>query len=207
MAKLAIIVYHKLLGQYPAEWITTFKESIENQTHWDFTIYEHNYNGGDERIFKESIYSSFELNNHAEAQNYLIDLAFDHGFDYVFNTNCDDFYSLDRIEKQLIYLEHGYDIVSSNFTLLDSNGEAYHTHTFDKLDIKAQLAKEHNVICHPVVAYSKHFWEFNRYRPFEIPYEDMKLWQRSIGSFRFIILEDVLCFHRVHSSSVGNSTK
>jgi hypothetical protein len=202
--KLAVIVFHSELTQYPKQWILDFSESILNQTYTDFDILELNYSGGEERIFASSIYEIIKLNNHAEAMNYLIDKAFASGYDFVFNANADDVFALDRIEKQLPYLEQGYDIVSSNFSLFNDKG-VFHTHRFDKLDIRRELERNHNVICHPVIAMSKHFWSYNRYKPELIPLEDMRLWQSSIRSFRFIILPDVLLYHREHEKSVGRS--
>jgi hypothetical protein len=202
--RICVIVFHSNLLQYPKQWILDFSESILNQTYSDFDILEINYSGGEERIFASSIYESIKLNNHAEAMNYLIDKAFASGYDYVLNSNCDDTYALDRIEKQLPYLLEGYDIVSSNFSLFNDKG-VFHTHRFDKLNIRHELERNHNVICHPVIAMSKHFWSYNRYKPEQIPTEDMKLWQRTIRSFRFIILKDVLLFHREHEGGVGRS--
>lgn len=205
MTKIAILVFHKNADKiYPKEWIDEFRDSILNQTYKDFTIYELNYGGEDYRIFDNSVFLREALTNHAEAMNHLIDLSFDGYCDYVLITNVDDYYALDRIEKQLPYLEQGYDIVSSNFSLFNDEG-VFHTHQFDKLDIKKELEKNHNVICHPVIGMSKNFWRSNRYYPHEIPTEDLQLWKRSVNSFRFIILKDVLCFHREHSNSVGRS--
>lgn len=201
--RIAVIVFHKQLHQYPKQWILDFSESILNQTFQEFSILELNYGGGEERIFACSVFESIEMNNHAEAMNYLIDKAFK-SYEFVFNTNVDDKYSLDRIEKQLPYLEKGYDIVSSNFSLFNDNG-TFHTHQFHKLNIKVELQQNHNVICHPVIAMSKHFWSYNRYKPELIPLEDLRLWQSAIRSFRFIILSDVLCYHREHEKSVGRS--
>lgn len=201
--KIALIVYHKNVTQYPKQWIIEFSESILNQTYQGFDILELNYGGGEEQIFACSIYESIEMNNHAGAMNYLIDKAF-LTYDFVFNTNIDDIYSLDRIEKQLPYLLDGYDIVSSNFVLFDANGD-FHTHQFHTLNIKHELNKDHNILCHPVVCYSKHFWKDNRYYGHQIPIEDLCLWQRSIRSYRFIILPEVLLRHREHLNAVGRS--
>ena len=206
MAKIGLICFHKNLGQNPTQWITDFRDSVDAQTNQNFIIFELNYGGGIERIFINSVFYSSELSNHAEAQNYLFSHVFDYGCDYAFNTNVDDTYSPDRIEKQLPYLDAGYDIVSSNFSLFNDEG-IFHTHEFDKLDIKKELAKNHNVICHPVVAMSKNFWRSNRYYPHEIPTEDLQLWKRSINSFRFIILPEVLCYHREHPNGVGRTKK
>lgn len=202
--KLALICYHKNVTQYPKQWIDEFSLSILGQTYQDFDIFELNYGGGEERLFACSEFESKELTNHAEAMNYLIDKCFELGYDYMLNTNVDDIYSLDRIEKQLPCMQQGYDIISSNFDLFDERG-TFHTHEFHTLNIRKELQANHNIICHPVVAISKHFWSWNRYYPHEIPLEDMKLWQRTVASFKFIILPDVLLHHREHTNSVGHS--
>lgn len=206
MAKIALIVFHKNADKiYPKKWIDDFRDSILNQTNQNFDILELCYSDDYFNIFDNSIFTKTTYDNHAQAMNRLIDIAFDvYSYDYAFITNVDDIYSLDRIEKQLPYLEQGYDIVSSNFSLFNDEG-VFHTHEFDKLDIKKELSKNHNVICHPVVAMSKNFWRSNRYYPHELPVEDLRLWQRSINSFRFIILPDVLCFHREHPNGVGRT--
>lgn len=202
--KISLIAYHKAVTQYPKQWIDEFSASILGQTYQDFDIFELNYGGGEERLFACSNFESKELLNHAEAMNYLIDKCFELGYDYTLNSNIDDIYALDRVEKQLPYMQQGYDVISSNFDLFNEEG-TYHTHQFHNLNIRKELSKNHNIICHPVVAISKHFWSFNRYFPHEIPFEDMKLWQRSIGSFKFIILPEILLHHREHAKSVGRS--
>lgn len=194
----SVIVFHKNVDKYPKDWILTFCGSILNQTFQDFDILELNYGGGEERLFACSDFESIEMENHAEAMNYLIDKSFRSGYTHVFNTNVDDWYTLDRFEKQIKYKD--FDVVSSNFTLVDEfTGNAYHTHYFNKMNIKRELDKGHNVICHPVVMISKNWWK--PYDPKDIPFEDMRAWQRG-GNF--VILPDVLCFHRVHKKSVGH---
>lgn len=206
MLKIAVIVYHKNVYQiYKPEWVELFKETLLNQTNKNFKIFELNYGGGVERIFDNSFYESATMPNFVYAMNYLLDKCFSGGFDYVFNLNSDDFYSLNRIEKQLEYAEKGIDIISSNFSLIQDD-ELIHTHRFDKLDIKTELDRKNNPLCHPVIAYSKKFWQQNRYNPDEIPFEDMLLWKRAIEKGNsFIILPEVLCYHRVHDNSVCNS--
>lgn len=196
---IAVIVYHKNVNQYPSQWIEEFKASILNQTYQDFDILELNYGGGEERIFENSIFTSKEFVNHAEAMNYLFDQV--GSYDYVFNTNIDDYYSKDRIAIQM---QSDADIVSSNFVLL-SNDKAYHVHRFENKDIFGELKRDHNIICHPVVRFSKRFILENRYAPEEIPFEDMLLWKRTISKYNFVVLPNILCFHRVHSNSVGHN--
>lgn len=215
--KIAVIVYHKNADIiYPKEWIDKFRESILSQTHQDFDIIELNYGcednrlGNGFRIFEDKSHNSrcFEANlpSFVVAMSILINYCIHNGYDYIFNTNCDDYYSLDRIEKQLVYLENGYDMVSSNFTLIDENDNHILQHEFDVLDLKTELKNNHNIIAHPAAAFNSSFFDENNYNEHEIPYEDLKLWQRAISNGSKIkILKDNLLFHRVHSKSVSNS--
>jgi hypothetical protein len=216
--KIALICYHKNADIiYPKEWIDQFRFSILNQTHKDFDIIELNYGCIDEnllgsgfRIFKDGSHNAryFEgnLKSFISGMNILIDYCKFNKYDYIFNTNCDDFYSLDRIEKQLVYLADGYDMVSSNFTLIDENNNKILEHEFDILDLKTELKNDHNIIAHPVVAFNANFFKENKYKEDEIPYEDLKLWQRAISNGSKIkIIKDNLLFHRVHSKSVSNA--
>lgn len=203
---IAVIVYHKnIFSLYDREWIDMFKYSIVYQTRKDFVIYELNYGGGEERIFENSVFQSIEMPTFVNAMNYLLDQAFELGATCAFNTNTDDFFSLNRIERQMRCIELGYDLVSSNFSLV-RDGKITHTHEFHLLDIKEQIEKWHNIIGHPVVAYSKSFWEKNGpYDPDQVPLEDLKMWQKGIENSEFIILPDVLLYHRLHDQSVCKS--
>jgi hypothetical protein len=203
--KCALIVYHKNAEAiYPDEWIFKFRESIEKQTYKQFDIFELEYGGGNLMIFENSIYESKELPTFVDAMNYLLDKVFSMGYDYCMNSNADDYFALNRVEKQLEYMNKGFDIISSNFSLV-RDYEVIHTHRFDKEDIKLQLSLNNNILCHPVICYSANYWKGNRYIPESIPYEDLLLWKRSIDNYKFVILEDVLCFHRLHSNSVCQS--
>jgi len=204
--KAAVICYHKNADKlYPPEWIYEFQHTILNQTNKSFDIFEMNYGGDDYRIFDYSFFYSKKQETFVDALQELLDICFVAGYDYVFNTNCDDFYSLARIERQLHYLKQGYDIVSANFHNVYESGEMKPL-MFHEKDIKKELELGHNVICHPVVAYSRNFWERNRYIANQIPLEDLMLWQRAYTNCKFIIMEDILCFHRIHESSVCRST-
>lgn len=201
----AVIVYHKNVWNYPSQWLIDFVDSIKKQSDKDFDIFELNYGGGDERLFAKSIFESKEFENHAQAMNYLLGKAYSLNYQYFFNTNVDDVYDLDRIAVQMRYLGQGYDIVSSNFTLFDEQRGTFLIHDFDGLNIGAELAKDHNIICHPVVAYSRRFVQYERYIPAEIPKEDLKLWQRTVNNYKYIIAPEVLLHHREHENSVGRS--
>lgn len=203
--KVALIAYHKnAFFLYKKEWIEQYKHSILNQTYKDFDLFELEYGGGTGRIFENSNYHSKEFPSFVYALNYLLDCLFFMGYDCVANTNVDDYHALDWLEKQLPYIEQGYDIVSSNFALVE-NDEVVHLHHFDKLDISLELSRNNNIICHPSVIYSKSFWKTNRYVPECQPLEDLMLWQKAIKKNKFFIHPDILLYHRLHSNSVCQS--
>lgn len=206
--KVALMSYHKNINSiYPPTWIHEYRESIENQTHDDFVIFEVAYGATQDRVFGESVYLHKEFPSFNHVQNFLLDQLFKIGFDCVFNSNLDDKYAPTWIEKMLSWIKKGYDIVSCNFVLFDGI-ELIKKHQFENLNIEEELAKDHNPICHPAVCYNKTFWEKgNRYIPEEVNTrnEDMRLWQRSIKNSKFIILPEHLCYHRIHSNSVCQS--
>jgi hypothetical protein len=218
--KLGVIFFHKNIREiYSERWIKKSVESMLNQSIGDFKIYEINY-GPDNfsiaeyfgNVDNEVFFVSKPLKNHAEAMNFIIDKAFSDGCDYVFNTNLDDCYHEERIEKQITKLDEGYDIVTSDFCYIEEIDEedriTHYKNIKSNTDIVFNLAHGHNVIAHPVVAYSKKFWESNRYNIDEIPMEDLRLWQRAIASgSRFYIMDDVLLFYRLHSNQItGNNS-
>lgn len=203
---IALICYHKNAQiLYPQRWIDEFKHSIVNQSFKDFKILEVEYGGGNYRVFEDSIYESITLPTFVHAMNYLLDKCFKEGYYAVGNLNLDDYYDVCRLEKQLFYIRHGWDIVSSNFALIKDDKPVL-VHRFERLNIREELAHNHNIVCHPAVMYSRRFIEKYKYDPSLVPLEDLKLWQRAIeGGMKFKIAPEVLCFHRLHPESVCNS--
>lgn len=200
----AIIIYHKNINKYPQEWIRLCLDSIFHQTFKKFTVFELDYGGDGIQVYQSSDFRTLKLPTHADAHNYLLDLAFKLSFDYVFNVNIDDYYALDRFAKQVKYAESGYDIISSNFYNIDGNGNILNSETWHDKNIEAEAAKEHNIIAHPVVCYSRNFWtKCSRLIPSEIPYDDFNLWKRSYKDFKFIILPEFLLYYRVHTNKIG----
>ena len=217
MMKLGVIFFHKNIKNiYQERWVKKCVESILNQTYQNFSIYEINYGGGEYSVLdgfsfsNHHVFISEEKENHAEAMNRIIELSFEDGCDYVFNTNLDDFYDPSRFEIQSSILKSGFDLVSSDFCYIEEI-EGKDEVTFNKNikefgDIKENLDKGHNVIAHPSVAYSRRFWEQNKYIPEEIPREDMLLWIRSIqNGFKFYICDEVLLNYRLHQNQVTGS--
>ncbi len=201
--KTVLICYHaNIKSIYKPEWVEQFKQSILNQTFKDFQVYEVCYNGGSERIFENSNYESIVLPNFVYAMNYLIEKALKDGADVICNSNADDIAHLDWLKIQIPLIKNGFDIVSCNFSLIRNEGEIFHIHHFDKLDLKLELKYNHNIIAHPSVTYSRKFLEVNRYVPEEIPIEDLLLWKRTVDDFKFKIVSENLLLHRVHQNSV-----
>lgn len=204
--KLAVIIYHKDVHKYPLEWVVKCVKSIQQQTHKKFDVFEIDYGNGGTQIYPGSIWESKAMETHAHAHNYLLDKAFFWGYDNVMNVNVDDYYSPDRFEKQLVYAEQGYDVISSNFYNVDENDNIKDTMKMHDRNIIQEANNNMNIIAHPVVCYSKKFWTTcARLNPEEIPRDDFELWKRSYesGNYRFIILPDFLLYYRVHSGKVS----
>lgn len=212
--KKGVIFFHREIQKiYPRRWVERCILSMINQRERDFKIYEVNYGGDDYSVFdeipceQERDFYSKKLSNHAEAMNFIIDCAFSDGCDVVFNTNLDDFYTLDRIEKQMGEIKKGSDLVSSNMCYLEErNGEDVtlkYFNFFEMGSIEKNLIGGNNVIAHPVVAFSKNFWTSNRYDPSEVPLEDFLLWKRAASNgVKFSIVNDYLLNYRLHSSQI-----
>lgn len=211
--KKGVIFFHKdIRSIYPRRWVEKCINSILSQNDKEFKIYEINYGGEEYSVFEdiqtqqEREFYSQEFTNHAEAMNFILDQAFRDGCECVFNTNLDDFYSPDRISKQASEIEKGSDLVSSNMCYVEEKGidmNLKYFNFFEMGDIENNLKGGNNIIAHPSVAFSRRFWESNRYNPEEIPMEDFLLWKRSISSgFKFSIVNDYLLSYRLHSSQV-----
>lgn len=205
---VGVLCYHRNLNKlYPQSWIDDYRSSILLQTYKNFVVMEMNYGGTEERIFSNSIFESVEMPTFVHALNYLLDKSFNAGFTCVGNTNCDDILHSEWLSIQVPLIEAGLDIVSSNFSLKYEKpiNKPPKYHFFDKLNLKKELAKDHNIIGHPAVCYSRRFIKENRYIPEEQPYEDMKLWQRTIDNYKFKIVPEHLFIHRVHENAVCRS--
>lgn len=207
--KVGVVFFHNNISMlYRPEWVEKCIGSMAGQTQEGATIYEIDYGGRGERLTGTQNYHSAALVNYAEAMNAIIDAAFADGCDFVFNTNMDDFYSADRVEKQLAPLRAGYDIVSSDFVYVDEDDKIMRRmHISSYGDIAFNIARGHNVIAHPCVAYSRRFWSdaSNRYDPAKVPAEDLDLWGRSITrGYRFHIHPDVLLYYRIHAKKESN---
>lgn len=216
--KKGVIFFHSNIQQlYPKRWIDRCITSTIYQKDNDFKIYEINYGGDDYSVFEgisynqEREFHQKKFSNHAEAMNFIIDRAFKDECEVVFNTNLDDFYSPIRIEKQMVEIKNGADLVSSNMCYFEERNGVDTTlkyiNFFEMGSIEKSLTGGHNVIAHPVVAFSKNFWKNHRYDPSEVPLEDFLLWKRAASSgVKISIVDDYLLNYRLHSMQItGNN--
>jgi len=219
--KLGVVVFHKNIWDiYKERWFRKSLDTMVNQTVGNLHFYEVNYGGGQHSLLSgygvENLkFYNDEMTNYAEAMNFIISKAFEDGCDYVFNTNLDDFYRLDRVEKELELIQSGdYDIVSSDFCYVrefvnknnDDDDEIFRPMNIwrDPEDIIYYLRNNENVISHPSVCYSKRFWKGNRYDVNKVPQEDLFLWKESIEKgYRFAIHPEILLYYRRHENQVS----
>lgn len=204
--KSAVIIFHKnVTTYYPKAWVDKCVASIRNQSYKDFDVFELDYGGTNVSVYADSFFSSIKMDNHALAHNYLLNTVFALDYDCAFNVNIDDWYALNRFEKQIPWIEKGYDVVSSNFYRTDGDENITKVYHFSDKDIIAEANKGHNVIAHPVLCYSRKFWTTcDKLNPSEIPADDFALWKRSYArGCKFIILPDFLLYQRIHQHNVS----
>lgn len=205
--KCAVLFYHKNINNlYRPEWIQLCIDSIKNQTHKSFDVFELSYGGTNDRycegISPRYYFLQQECENHIEAMNLLYELVLSSGYDVIFNTNLDDFYSPVRFEKQLQAIEQGHQLVSSNFTYF-KNGQTLKTFKFHLHNIAGELSRNHNIIAHPVIATHRTFWEGGIKYKNQLGHEDLTLWKEAVlKGKKFIILPDLLLTYRLHSNQV-----
>ena len=127
--RAACIIYHKNIARYPARWVDKCVSSIQNQTYKNFKVFEFCYGSDMEKIWKfqsdqvRHEYHHVPLPNHVFAENSCIEIAYKNNYDYFFIVNLDDIYDISRIEKQLMVLNAGYDLVSSDFVRFYENND------------------------------------------------------------------------------------
>jgi hypothetical protein len=210
--KAACIIYHKNAYQiYKPEWIDMCTTSIRKQTYSAFDIFELNYDDKEESVFREKPANHFFFKrpciNFIDGMNYLLDKVFNElNYDCCFNVNLDDYYALDRFEKQIQYMKIGVDVVSSNIVYVDEQSNIIRHIQLHRHNLKKALLGNHNVVAHPVVCYSKKFWQgCGGYDVNQIKHEDLLMWRKTINRFRFYVINDYLLFHRIHSNKVSTS--
>ena len=209
MKDICVIFYHKNAFLFKPQWIRKCIESIKQQTFNDFDVLELNYDQTNKQLFEGSIFENKILTNHVKAMNHLIEKARNLGYKYIFNTNIDDYYSINRIEEQMKYLKD-YDMVSSDHECIkEKNGTTIVISSFknSSLDVKENLIANNNIIPHPCTAWNVSFFDDLSYEN-EIPEEDMRLWQRALKNNKTIfIVPKVLLYYRIHDNQITQMTQ
>lgn len=213
-AKAAVIVYHKdIYKLYRREWIELCVSTILQQSLTDFHIFEMDYGDTHTSVFpvqaKNHHFYSEKCVNFVEAMNKLLDKVFrENEFEYCFNVNLDDYYSLNRFEKQKRYIERGFDLVSSNIAYVNEESKVFQWLNLHRYNYKKEFYRDHNVIAHPTVCYSRNFWlNCGGYNINAIPREDLDLWKANMRKMRYFIMSDFLCFYRIHNNQVCSTKK
>ena len=218
--KLGVVVFHKEVQKiYKERWFRRSLESMINQSVKEVHFYEINYGKDSTSLLsgykvKNLKFYHRPLSNYAEAMNFIISEAFNDGCDYVFNTNLDDFYRKDRIEKELELIQSGYDIVSSDFCYVEERADVdgvikdaiiQDMHIWRPPEhIISYFRNGENIFAHPSVCYSRKFWEGNKYNPDMVPEEDFHLWRESAErGYKFAIHPEVLLYYRIHENQVS----
>lgn len=211
--KLGVLIYHKDIYQiYDKRWVDKCIDSIMEQTVNGFNVYELCYSEDRLQLFSGFNYTHKPMPNHIHAMNYVLDQAFEDGCDIVMNVNLDDFYHASRFEKQIKAIKAGYDLVSSNFQHVeerDGADDLGQMFDFANLSIHEEFNKGHNVLCHPSIAYSRKFWETNKYYDVDrLGDEDFQLWKKALNNGSKIhIIPEVLCYYRQSPKQTGRIHK
>lgn len=153
--KCAVIFFHKNIQKlYKKRWVDKCVQSILNQEQINFDIFEINYGNEDYSIFenieldKKINYSFFKKDyaTHTEATTFLLNkLFYDLNYDFVFNTNLDDYYDTKRFYYQY------FDLIKGD-SLLNSTLFNYITENSDGKDVNSDsgntfiYSKEHNIL-------------------------------------------------------------
>lgn len=204
MLKTAVILFHKQAHRYNPKWVEKCITSIQKQTYGDFETFELDYGNEHTQLYPNSNFTSMALPTHADAHNWLLDEVFRLGYDCAMNVNIDDYYATDRFEKQIPFIQAGFDVISSNFYHIDEAGRVINHMVMDAKRPEVEAKRGNNIIAHPVCCYSRNFWtKCSRLNPAEIPRDDFELWKRSYGKFKFKILPNFLLYYRVHSKKVS----
>lgn len=201
-----VMLYHNNpRAIYRDEWIEACLRSIGEQTYRNFHVIEVDYGDVGNQLYPGSEYIREPMPTFVHAVNSLLDLGRDRGYKGMFNVHLDDVFDRRRFELQVAALRD-YDIVSSNFYATDLGGNVVRAYQFDQLDPELEMARGHNILCNPVIAYSQRFLEEGvRYRPEECPEEDFECWKRNAGTMKFVVLPEMLCYKRMHPNEASNS--
>lgn len=164
------------------------------------------------KIDNRIIFVSRENKGLVNSLNEAIELATSK---YIFRMDADDIAHLRRIERQLFYLERGYDLVASQIEIFGENVQSDKSKKIiekskniemkEKLD--DHLFRIGGFLCHPTIAFTKDLIEkIGKYHDKCELAEDLELYMRCINKeARAIKIPEVLLSYRVNNNSKSES--
>ena len=217
--KIGIALYHDNCEKYPAEWIRFCVNSLSSQSvffdkHFPHEIkfYALNYAAQPtymlqaDPIFGDAfkpVYRFSQQRNYADAMNYVYSWIFE-SCDIAVNVNIDDYYHYDRLRLLLSELP-AYDIVSSNYIMIDETGKSLRRTDFAWLDVAAELERGNNIVSNPCHILKKKLFEKLKFDGNLVPVEDLYYWQQCVrAGFKIKIVPEFLHYYRVHAEQSGN---
>jgi hypothetical protein len=205
--KVGIALYYSNLAQYPEKWIAKCLHSLFNQT-IKCDIYQLNY-GSDGFIIpglSPLIFQHKELENYAEAMNYIYSWIFEE-CDVVANVNIDDYYDPRRIELLLQEIENGYDIVSSNYHVITQDEKITWSPDFSNCNIHEMLKSGTNPISNPCHMMHKRVFDKMQFDSSLVPTEDYYFWIKALETgFKIKIRQEFLHYYRMHPLQATHTT-
>ena len=140
----------------------------------------------------------------AMSMNYAASLA---SADIFARMDADDIAEFDRFERELAFLNNGYDLVFSNYILIDENSKVLDQHMpiYDNVGIERRISLDPSIIHHPTVMFTKAIFDkVGGYRNFPCS-QDADLWLRmqEVGC-KFNMLHDKLLRYRINPCSVSS---
>jgi hypothetical protein len=216
--KIGIAIYHANLGRYPKAWLDQFRESLldqQMQSGREYIVYELAY-GPDREFLKIPGLNRYTWHvgceNYAAAMNEVYETAFRPGLpatgcDAIVNTNVDDLYTPNRIRLLTETLEEGAHIASSDYAMVNEQGDFIRRTNFADLNIAEELQRDNNIVSNPGHMMRREVFEAHRFDPRLVPIEDLAYWKKSIElGFTIVIRPEVLHYYRIHPGQEGNKT-
>lgn len=129
-------------------------------------------------------------------------------YDIFARMDSDDIAEFDRFERELAFLNNGYDFVFSNYILIDENSKVLDQHMpiYDNVGIERRISLDPSIIHHPTVMFTKGIFDkVGGYRDFPCS-QDADLWLRmQEAGAKFYMLPECLLKYRINNKGISGS--
>ncbi len=208
MISVLMSVYNEKL-----EWLQKAVDSILNQTYTDFEyliiIDNPSLNREAVDYLEETAANDKRVKLHFNEQNIGLMRSLNVGITlvqgkYIARMDADDISFLNRLEKELLFLEdNDLDMVSANRVDIDENGNEISRSTHIKNDPQRHLPYS-NFIVHPsVLIKTEVLRSLGGYREFYNS-EDYDMWLRVLSAgYKIGILDEYVVYYRIRQSSMS----